>query len=278
MNFLRHQLGFWEPETSKDYVPSYPAAGNARCFEIEARSHWFRARNRILAWALRRVGFPGGFLDVGGGNGYQLKFLQDQVLDPAGIYAAMCEPGVDGCVNAVHRGVHNVYHCASASFPFAQNPIGGVGLFDVIEHVPEDSELLLAIARDCVPRSRFFITVPAGKHLWSSVDDYAGHFRRYDRKEADRLVQETGFKRLLATRFFSYYAPMVWGLRVLPEMFRRPYSTEEVVAREAAFHQGSRSRGDFALERLHRAELGWLDLGGTLTVGTSLLLVLESPG
>jgi len=273
MNFYRHELGFWEPQSSEQYAASYPAAGNARCYEIEARSHWFSARNRTIEWALRHFGFPGGFLDVGAGNGFQLQYLQQNLFRQTGAYSAMCEPGVDGCVNAVQRGVANVYHCDAGSFPFGEHGIGGIGLFDVIEHIEDDSGLLQQAARACPPGSRLFITVPAGKGLWSSVDTYAGHFRRYDDGEFDRLVSETGLTPLYQTRFFSYYSPMVWLLRVFPEMFRRPYTTEEIVRREAKFHHGRREGRSPVLDRIHGLEMRQLDRRRRLAVGTSMLMV-----
>jgi methylase of polypeptide subunit release factors len=49
----------------------YPGHKYEQLFEVEARNFWFRARNRLVMWALERY-FPGAkdFLEIGCGTGF----------------------------------------------------------------------------------------------------------------------------------------------------------------------------------------------------------------
>ena len=55
-----------------------------------------------------------------------------------------------------------------------------VTLLDVIEHVPDDRELLAATCARCEPGTTLLVTVPGSMRLWSQWDVDLGHHRRYD--------------------------------------------------------------------------------------------------
>ena len=275
MTFHLHELGFWEPQDSPPYRHSYPDGGNASCYTIEAHSQWFSARNETIEWALDRFPFEGSFIDVGGGNGFQLRYLQERIFRRKKVISAMCEPGAEGCVNAAQRGVTNVYHCDFKSFPVGQYDVGGIGLFDVIEHIENDGSFLLELMESCPAGTRFYITVPAIRLFWSSVDTYARHFRRYDRREYERIANETGLRPVYRTYFFSYYAPFVWFLRVLAGKLRKPLTTEEIVARELGFHRRGKRMLNGILNFLHKVEMFLIRHSVPVPFGTSMLMIFE---
>jgi len=65
-------------------------------------------------------------------------------------------------------------------------------LTDVLEHVKEDGQFLKSIVSEADINSAFIITVPALMSLWSGHDVYLRHFRRYTKKELNRLVEDSG--------------------------------------------------------------------------------------
>ena len=254
---------------------SYPAEGNASCYEIEEHSQWFQARNQTISNIIKGFPFSGDFLDVGGGNGYQLYYLQQNLFKKQMITSAMCEPGRQGCTNAASRGVSNVYCCLVEDFPFDKFNIGGIGLFDVIEHIEDDAAFLNTIAKLVPKGTKIYITVPALKHLWSVEDQYAGHFRRYNMKEEARLLKETDLNLVYSGYFFSYYVPFVWLLRVLPEKLGKKVDNTKLLERESQYHRNS-SKLDFLLNTLHNFELRFLAQRSMRNLlGTSRLIVLE---
>jgi len=82
---------------------SYPEHGNALCFSVEDSSFWFAHRNRCILQTIELFPPPGALFDVGGGNGYVARAIQD-----AGLEVVLVEPGLAGVRNAVKRGIGQV--------------------------------------------------------------------------------------------------------------------------------------------------------------------------
>ena len=82
-----------------------------------------------------------------------------------------------------------------------------VGAFDVLEHVPDDAAAIREIARSVRPGGGVVITVPQHAWLWSGLDEYAGHQRRYSRAALVSLVGSAGLRPVLVTSFVSLLLP-----------------------------------------------------------------------
>jgi SAM-dependent methyltransferase len=233
---------------------AYPPRGNDDSFRIEESSFWFSHRNDVIAAIVERFPFPGDFADVGGGNGLQTRFLSERL--PAKRFV-LIEPGYAGCLNAKGRGARDVFNMRFEDFPFRKFRIGGVGLFDVLEHVEDDAAFLSGLARKLAPGSRLYVTVPAHRWLWSDVDDYGRHFRRYDGGRLAELAAPCGLELAYEACFFSYLVAPLFLLRSLPYRLRGPRGADEIMRAENAHH---RSGGIAAslLNALHAAELGLL--------------------
>lgn len=126
--------------STKEEEISYPKEGNASCFEIEEDSFWFQHRNHCIVDVVKTY-FPKGlFFDIGGGNGFVAKELQDN-----GIQTCLVEPGIAGCLNAKARGLTNVICSTLENAQFKTDSIAAVGLFDVLEHIEKDVKFLCKI-------------------------------------------------------------------------------------------------------------------------------------
>ena len=88
--------GVWR-DTELEVI-SYPADGNESCFRIEEDSFWFRHRNQVIGSLVSNFPPDGVFFDVGGGNGFVAKALQDQ-----GQTTVLVEPGGQGCERRAKR-------------------------------------------------------------------------------------------------------------------------------------------------------------------------------
>jgi SAM-dependent methyltransferase len=223
--------GIWRSKSSSSI--SYPDWGNEACFQIEDASFWFRHRNACILEAMRQFPPPGPVFDIGGGNGFVAKGMQD-----AGIDVVLVEPGEAGAANAQRRGIRSVI-CATladAGLPPASMP--AVGLFDVVEHMADDREFLAMIHDHLVPSGKVYITVPAYNALWSQEDIDAGHYRRYSRHSLHDLLSRSGFSVLFLTGFFQFLLPPILLARALP--FRlglaKPMQSGEVADRMKAQH------------------------------------------
>ncbi len=212
---------------------SYPEEGNAVCFSWEQNSPWFKQRNELILAMIKRHSINGDFLDIGGGNGFQAKAMIDSGFQHKVI---LCEPGAAGCLNAKKRGLPLVYCGLFQDMPLEEYDIKGCGLFDVVEHI-EDDVLFLNELYDKVPTgTKVFINVPAMKMLWSQADEIAGHYRRYNKKEVERLKQQVKFRFAEYGYYFSFYFLPMLLLRVIPYRLGIRKSHEKVMEDENKNH------------------------------------------
>jgi SAM-dependent methyltransferase len=217
-NIELKESGFWIARATPAAV-SYPESGNAWCPEggnafclsVEDSSFWFAHRNNCIIEVLKRLPPEGLILDVGGGNGFVAL-----AIEKAGWPVALVEPGVQGAINAQARGLSTVINCAFDSAGFKMGSIPAVGLFDVLEHIPDDLAFLKSIRSTLTRSGRLYLSVPAFNFLWSQDDVAAGHFRRYSSKTISRVLMEAGFRVEFLTHIFFPLPLPILLLRALP--------------------------------------------------------------
>jgi SAM-dependent methyltransferase len=201
--------GWWNSRKLADV--SYPAEGNDLCFSVEDSSFWFGHRNRCILEAIKLFPPPGALFDVGGGNGYVARAIQE-----SGLEVVLVEPGLAGVRNALKRGIRQVIRATLEDAGVLAETLPAVGLFDVIEHIGDDLGFLTGINRLVVPGGRVYITVPAYQWLWSGEDILAGHSRRYTVQTLHRLLENAGYAVEFATYFFGFLPLPILIRRVLP--------------------------------------------------------------
>jgi SAM-dependent methyltransferase len=190
---------------------SYPEWGNQACFDVEDSSFWFRHRNACILEAVRQYPPPGPLFDIGGGNGFVAKAMQD-----AGLEVVLVEPGGAGTVNARKRGIQYVVRATLEDAGFVPGTLPAVSLFDVVEHMEDDYKFLETIRTYLSSHGRVYVTVPAYQVLWSGADVAAGHHRRYSRRSLRELLQRAGFAVEFATGFFQFLPPAILTMRAIP--------------------------------------------------------------
>jgi SAM-dependent methyltransferase len=208
-NLELSQNGWWSSRQLSEV--SYPEEGNALCFLVEESSFWFEHRNRCILEALRLFPPPGTFFDVGGGNGCVARAIQG-----TGQEVVLVEPGLAGVRNALNRGVRQVVRATLEDAGVLAETLPAVGLFDVLEHISDDSGFMAGINRLVIPGGRVYITVPACQWLWSSEDILSGHARRYTIPAVRSLLENAGYTVEFATGFFGFLPLPILFRRVLP--------------------------------------------------------------
>ena len=203
------QDGWWTSGTLSHVA--YPEEGNAGCFAIEDSSFWFQHRNRCILEAMRHFPPFGALFDIGGGNGCVARAIQE-----SGHEGVLVEPGLVGVQNALKRGIRHVVRATFDDFDPLPETISAVGLFDIVEHIRNDSGFMARVNRSLMSGGRVYITVPAYGWLWSHADVMAEHSRRYTIKTLSRLLEDAGYTVDFATYFFSFLPFAVFLCRVLP--------------------------------------------------------------
>ena len=64
---------------------------------------------------------------------------------------------------------------------------------EVLEHIEDDVAALRRWQRHLRAGGSVILSVPAGRSRYGPTDERQGHFRRYDRRDLDRVLTEAGF-------------------------------------------------------------------------------------
>ena len=181
----------------------------------ESWHFWFQARRGLVLWAIGRFGSrAGSLLDVGCGTGFVLEGIHAR-------YPALRLAGSDadgGTLERVMRRVPDalVFQGLAADLPF-RDQFDVVTALDVIEHIDDDRGALVSMRQTLKPRGLLVLTVPQHPALWSEVDEFSRHRRRYTRKELIEKVRTAGYVVERCTSCFSITLPMLLIARRRPK-------------------------------------------------------------
>jgi len=251
-----------------DDVPevSYPDDGNDGCFQLEEHSFWFRHRNKVIESLVGRFANHSTFFDVGGGNGFVSKGLQN-----AGYDVVLVEPGAHGVRNGRSRGIKNVVQSVWSPQTVNTGVAAAVGLFDVVEHIEDDLQFLQGVYETLAPDGLVFITVPAFTLLWSSEDVHAGHFRRYRLSQLRALLQKAGFRIEFSSYFFCPLTLPIFLVRSIPSFIGlRTEVDPATTTREHVQNSGLAGR---IMGRILSWEASRIAAGKSVPFGSSCLIV-----
>ena len=229
--------------------------------EIESRHWWFRSRNRILLWVLKKyVGRFVNFLEVGCGTGFVLQAVHKH--NPK---AVLCGSDYfeEGLVHARKRMPSINFTQQDARKMDEEDLYDVIGAFDVIEHINEDELVLSNLSRALKSRGTLLVTVPQHRWLWSVVDEHACHVRRYTRGELVRKVTRSGLTVEYMTSFVSLLVPFMWLNRLRAS--RANYNPMDEFRISSWLNK--------LLEIIMFIELGLIKIGIKLPFGGSLLLL-----
>lgn len=178
-------------------------------FAAIASSHfWFVSRNALLVWAVGRYAAGArSMLEVGCGTGQVLSALRRA-------YPRLVLAGTEVLAEGLRMAADAVPDAelvqADARELLFEDEFDVVGAFDVLEHVPEHEAALAQMVRAVRPGGTVLLTVPQHDFLWSALDEYAGHSRRYSRASLTALLTGQGLVVERMTSFVSLLLPLMW--------------------------------------------------------------------
>lgn len=253
----------WAPELAKSNDGFLPESFEGLA-QAEAGHFWFRTRNALILWSLRKY-FPGfkSLLEVGCGTGFVLTGIANAF--PA-VRVAGSEIYTAGLAFAARRlPSAELIQMDARKLPYAEE-FDVVAAFDVIEHIAEDELVLKNLFRAVKPGGGCLITVPQHQWLWSPVDEEACHQRRYSARELHAKIEASGFKIVRSTSFVTFLLPLMLASRL--------------AARRSGTSGGSEALKlnpllDGVLANVMRFEHLLLKLGLSLPIGGSRLVVAQ---
>lgn len=240
--------------------------------EAEDEHFWFRVRNQIIASVARRLfdelGPTPRLLEVGCGNGNVLRALTEIWPRSRAVGLDLFDEGLQHARRRCHcetlQGDVRYVNFPKGSFDL-------IGIFDVLEHLPDDENVLGILHSLLAPGGALLLTVPACPSLWSYFDEVAGHCRRYVGTELDRKLRRAGFQITYSTYFMTTVFPLLWVKRR-----RRGRGVSSASARAAAEMKLPPS-ANHALWSVLQWERWWISRRMRLPIGTSLLALARKP-
>jgi SAM-dependent methyltransferase len=215
-----------------DGMPANHESYDEKFFEplaaIEAKHFWFRTRNHLIGGLIKKFcaaqqSEPGLGMEIGCGTGNVLTFLAKQ-------FPLQHIIGVDlfreGLVVAGRKSAELLVQADIHHAPFSVK-FNWIGLFDIIEHLDDDVQVLQQTAALLKPDGFLFISVPAFPVLWSYFDVAGKHKRRYTTQTLQKALFEAGLDLVFSSYTNALLFPPLWLVRRFFQGHQPPESLSE---------------------------------------------------
>lgn len=167
----------------------------------EARNY-----NRWLTDQVYSAKPPGAarIADLGAGRGTFAEMLRER-----GLEIACVEPDPENQVMLRQSG----FSVQATMDEHEPESLDYVYTLNVLEHVPDDEALVRAVFSRLRKGGRLFIFVPAFPVLWTRLDDYVEHQRRYRRSPMVAMLRRAGFvlERARYADCLGFFAALFFG-------------------------------------------------------------------
>ncbi len=265
--------GIIENKYKKTVQTAFSKNAQDELYLLEDDSWWFKYRAKCIYNLLKsNITEQTTLFDVGGGNGYTTDFLQRCKYE-----VALLEPSLGACLNAKKRGIENIICGTLSEEDINEGSLENILLLDVLEHIENDNEFLGLIFKKLKSNGNLLITVPAMPSLWSNEDERAGHYRRYNKHELKKKIENVGFTGLYFNYFFSFLVVPIWVVRKklckLKNILQQPQK-EGLEKREFVTASGL---VNFALRMIECIEMLLLKHNIPIMCGSSIILLVKKP-
>jgi len=176
------------------------------------RHPWEITRLKILFFQIKTV--PKNFIvDVGSGDAYITTQLSKTFSNSklAAIDINYTDKFIKSNENNQLAFLRNINDLPPSE------PIDVLLLMDVLEHIERPQDLLSGIKnlKNISTSTRLIVTVPAFQFLFSGHDVFLKHFRRYNRRQLEHLLQEQGFE----IKHSGYFFTTLFVARLFQKLF-----------------------------------------------------------
>lgn len=233
--------------------------------ETESKHWWFSGRRFILSIMINGLNLPRNpkILEVGCGTGGNL-----QMLARFGDVSAF-EMDTNAREIALKK-TNNLYEIRGGycpdKIPFHGQKFDLICMFDVLEHVEQDTESLMAIKNLLKENGRILITVPAYQWLYGTHDLFLCHKRRYSAVLLHQKIIAAGYRSVRISYFNTILFPLAVMVRIKDKLLGNTSATGTRIPPRIINN---------VFQKMFEAE-GFLLEHFNLPFGVSLLCVLEA--
>ena len=185
---------------------------------FEKNHWWFCGRRKIIDLFLKKIKLKKNaeILEIGCGTGSNLNMLKSY-----GFVSAI-EPSEEA-IHYLKKKDLTAVNFSKGKCPEDldfENKFDLICMFDVLEHIDEDSETLSKTIKSLKNNGRLFITVPAYQWLWSQHDINLMHKRRYNSNTLKNLIKNFDIKIEHITHFNTILFPLALLDRVIKKIIK----------------------------------------------------------
>jgi 2-polyprenyl-3-methyl-5-hydroxy-6-metoxy-1,4-benzoquinol methylase len=118
-------------------------------------------------------------------------------------------------------------HQADALSAVKNQTFNSIVMINVLEHIEDDKGTVQILADSLTPNGHLAVYVPAFQLLYSKFDRDIGHFRRYRKKELEKLMTDAGLK-IVRSSYVNLPGAFLWLLsaRILRMTPTKQWSTQ----------------------------------------------------
>lgn len=180
------------------------------------------------------------FLEIGPGLGDVSAYVASRFPSAQGTLVEFSEKGAS-LLNErfVSDNRVNVLCTDFQKHPFTSR-FGLIMAFEVLEHIEDDVATLGKISQLLEPGGVFLFSAPSLMRKWQQCDEYAGHYRRYERDEIMRKFPAAG---LQVEALWSFGFPVTELLYPLRQVYyslqrhRNPDQTKEGATKKSGIER-----------------------------------------
>ena len=254
-----------------------PKADFEELLKAEENHFWFKYRNNVIGsnvFELLVNCKNSRFLELGCGNGNVIREIEKRLPEATIVGSELHE---EGLLNARGRVACELVQADIYSLPnWAKFDL--IGIFDVLEHLPDDVKALQEIRQSLKPGGKLIITVPASMKLWSYFDEVAGHFKRYSCDTLEEALLKSGFKIVKNEPFMMPLFPVMWLSRKFTQLKKKLGLNGQKEDRALANDQLKISPFmNFIMGTILGIEGKLINMGVRMPFGTSILAIAENP-
>jgi SAM-dependent methyltransferase len=177
---------------------------------LPLKAHMFYCLDRFI----EQYGLHGPFLEIGCGRGDVSTYLagkgwQGAAIDFSDAAVAQAKANLETFPQVTVRRmalseVAGAYDC--------------IVMWDVLEHMEDDTGALRRIERLLRPGGQLLIAVPSNPREWRWDDDFYGHFRRYTVLDLTEKLTRAGMPPQV---FWDFTFPVFWLMRRMYTRIKR---------------------------------------------------------
>lgn len=226
--------------------------------DFEKNNPWYIARRELIIKLLRdrkdKIIF-----DLGAGSGFIVSFLKKKGFKKVF--------GAEYSKDFINYEKPFILNSPLNHLPLKDGSADVVLCLDVLEHLKNDKGAIKEISRILKKGGIAIITVPALKLLWSVHDEINNHFRRYEKKELNRLLKKEF--RIIKQTYWNFFL-------FLPIALMKFYKRKDSSNKRKHDFQEKGTIVNFISLSLFRLE-NWLVRNGiSFPFGVSLVTVVKS--